>query len=369
MIEKRKYGLDILRILSMFGIIGLHLFNNGGILQGMNSNSITYYIVLLIYILCYVSVNVFAMLSGFLYIKKQNIQTNKIIYLISVTLFYCLTITGIFYAFNLFNIRESGLLNFIISIFPPLAGRYWYITSYILLFFMIPYINHFVLNISKEKLEKMIIILFILLSILPTIFCLRDFFAINNGYSPFWLMYCYIIGAYVKLYSVQWKNHCWLVLLISNLLSWFLNSLVKFITSCIFGKILLNDIFINYISPLNVISSICLLIIFSSMTLNVKKYRKVIEFFSATSFSVYIIHSHVLVFDYVLKNSFINIVDYNVIIVVLIIILSIFMIYILCSLIDFVRMKIFDLLNVNKLIENNYMKIMKLLSRRDYVRK
>ena len=35
----RNNGVDLLRILAMCGIIGLHVLNNGSILENLNSNS------------------------------------------------------------------------------------------------------------------------------------------------------------------------------------------------------------------------------------------------------------------------------------------------------------------------------------------
>lgn len=36
--KERNYGLDILRILAMFGIVGIHVLNAGGCLQTITVN-------------------------------------------------------------------------------------------------------------------------------------------------------------------------------------------------------------------------------------------------------------------------------------------------------------------------------------------
>lgn len=201
----RNSGVDLLRILAMCGIIGLHVLNNGGVLENLNVGSFKYYIVLLFTCLCYTSVDIFGIITGWLYSERKSIKNSRIIELWSVVLFYCLVIPSIFYIFNLYNIRRLGITEMIKSYFPILDGRYWYIVCYTFLFFIIPYINLFIDSLTKEKFKKFLVIVFILLSILPNICFLVDFFKINNGYSPFWLIYLYMLGAYIKKY-VDVKN-------------------------------------------------------------------------------------------------------------------------------------------------------------------
>lgn len=197
--EKHNYGIDIIRIIGMMGIIGLHVINAGGILA--NSKFINYYIVDLFNIIFMSSVNLFAIISGYLYIDKK-VNYNSIINLIITTLFYSVVITSI--AFFLFPEIFSNLKILISGLFPPVIDRYWYLVSYVFLFFCIPYINIFIKNIDKTILEKLIFIIFILFCII-SIFGYVDYFRINEGYSPFWLMYCYIIGAYLKLYDLPYS--------------------------------------------------------------------------------------------------------------------------------------------------------------------
>ena len=66
MINNRNIYLDILRILAMLGIVGLHLMCYGGVIDNLETSNINLYFVLIIYILCSLSVNIFAMLSGLL---------------------------------------------------------------------------------------------------------------------------------------------------------------------------------------------------------------------------------------------------------------------------------------------------------------
>ena len=75
--SERQYGIDLLRIISMCGIIGLHVINRGGVLAYSDESTLTIQGIRFIAIICYCSVNVFAMISGWLYVG-QSIKYKKI---------------------------------------------------------------------------------------------------------------------------------------------------------------------------------------------------------------------------------------------------------------------------------------------------
>ena len=106
--KDRNDGISLLRIFSMFGIVGLHVINNGGIINNLSIYSYKYYFVLLFLSIIYCSVDVFALMSGFLNINKTVNKHSGIVELLFILLFYCLIIPIIFYSFNLCNIRFWG---------------------------------------------------------------------------------------------------------------------------------------------------------------------------------------------------------------------------------------------------------------------
>ena len=83
-----------------------------------------------------------------------------------------------------------------------------FITSYILVYILSPYINRFLKSISKEEHKKFLIISIIIWSIIPTIFGI-----FNNNTESFlyfnrfiWMIVMYILGAYIRLYSLKFFN-------------------------------------------------------------------------------------------------------------------------------------------------------------------
>lgn len=62
---RRIVGIDFLRIISMFMITMLHVMTHGGIIDNVSQFNSQYFVVYALYIICYCSVNCFALISGY----------------------------------------------------------------------------------------------------------------------------------------------------------------------------------------------------------------------------------------------------------------------------------------------------------------
>lgn len=360
--NERYYGLDILRILCMLGVLGLHVLGRGGILNGANGSfmkeSITYFIE----ILFYPAVNVFAMLTGYLYVQREKIKTKSILNILMTAIFYMVVITGIFYIFNICDIRSFKKMEYIKSIIIPLNEAYWYITSYCLLFFLIPYLNNMIKTLDRQKFQKLLGILLLFFSVI-TILVQEDVFKIDWGYSVLWLIVCYLLGAYIKIYSKKTNNRMKLlcILILNIVLVLLFRELMVTITPTIFKVKKYENMFMVYNSLYIVINSIILLLLFKDIVIENKHLKKVLENLSKTSFSVYIIHCQYFVFFYFLNKRFKHYVELNLIQMVVAIFSTIIVIYLMCSITDYIRIKLFKLCRVNNLIDRLGHKLDKLI--------
>jgi hypothetical protein len=125
---------------------------------------------------------------------------------------------------------------------------------------------------------------------------------------------------------------------------------VRILTAKIFGNIFLPEWFINYISPFIVLMSANLLLLFKDIEIKKLPIRDIIILLSSFSFSVYIIHEQKIIFDYVLKDSFVFLDKYDGLSLVIGILLSILIIYLLCTVIDWIRKYFFKLFKIDDFI-------------------
>lgn len=80
----RQSNFELLRIISMFMIVGLHYFNGsmGGALAEIDNSSPNYYVAFLFESLFIVSVGCFILITGYFSINKKSINLNKVVELL-----------------------------------------------------------------------------------------------------------------------------------------------------------------------------------------------------------------------------------------------------------------------------------------------
>ena len=345
MVKKREYGIELLRILSMLGIVGLHVLNAGGGLKILEDITLNSTLMSIIISFCYCSVNIFAMMTGYLYAEKKIVRYANILKLIATVFFYCLAITiiGLF----VWKERFSGLTSILVSIFPIFVGRYWYIVCYVLLFVLIPFINILIHNMTKKQYTLLIIIMFVFTSIIPTV-TMKDLFAFNSGYSTAWLVICYLIGAYVKLHFNNIKSN-WFYggVVLFNIV---LDVGVYFVGHFVGFKGALEHV-VRYISPLTVVNATMCLVIFRNIQIKNKLITKVLSFLGSKAFDVYILHANMILMDVFISNKFGFVRDMNALLAVIVVIGSLVVIYFACVIIGCIKELLFKYAKINWLLE------------------
>ena len=110
-----------------------------------------------------------------------------------------------------------------------------------------------------------------------------------------------------------------------------------------------NSIKLNYASPSYLGISISIIMIFSNINIKNKKLIKIISFFSPLTFGIYLIHNHTFVRKYMIKKYFLWILEYKSLNTVIIELICSLNVFIFCGFIDYIRLLIFKLLNIQKL--------------------
>lgn len=348
--KRRNQGINILRILSMLGIIGLHILNAGGaMLRG--GETATSAALHLSYIFCICSVDVFAMITGYLYCGRESVRYENILNLLATVLFYCVTITLAFLALPGKYFENPNNMKF--SLFPMLVGRYWYITCYVLVFVLIPYLNILINRLSRNQFRNLVLILVFLTSALTTCFD-EDFFRMQDGYSSAWLIVCYFIGAYIKreCQNVSAKKCIWIIL---------------GITAAVFlvakgGRN--GDNFLRmtqYTSLSVVVMSAMFVMLFSAKPQLFIGGAGVWNTLGRASFDVYILHAHIMIFNYIITDHFLFLQEISAVKAILLFCLILTGIYLLGWILYCVRTALFRAFHLNVLLASCGAKIDKRL--------
>ena len=345
----RNYGIDLLRLVSMCMIIILHILGQGGVIQGCKKYSFSYYIAWLMETFAYCSVNVFAQISGYVMVKSKIAQSKIIILWLNV--FYYSTIITLLYKYIPFlsKLKPISRYDMVLAILLPISSRrYWYFSSYFGMYFFIPFMNKLIHSLEQKEMKNLcltIIILFTIVNILAPKYC--DPFRLNFGYSSIWLISLYFIGAYLKLYPIKLSNKMLLLFyLLSIIIPWVFK--LKFISEFLPKFYYDDSLFIQFNSPFILINSIIIVIFFSNLKIKNKIFKKFIEITSPLSFSVYLIHTNLLVFQSYSKY-FQFLTEKNTFLMILMVLAYSLGILFSCLIIDLIRFHLFQLFNIHEI--------------------
>ena len=149
----KNYGIYLLKIYAVFCVLILHCLGHGGILQNAVIDSSQYKFSWLIEIIAYPAVNIFALISGYIYYKNEKVKNilSNVFKLWIVIVFYGMLITVIFHLFTETNITYS---DYLMNLFPIANNLYWYFTAYVGLAIIMPIIVKGLEQIDERTAKK-----------------------------------------------------------------------------------------------------------------------------------------------------------------------------------------------------------------------
>lgn len=349
--SERNYGLDIARFVAIIGIIVLHINGRGGVIDASLIGTGTYWMAQWIEILAYCSVDLFALLSGYLGITSPKRSSNRALELLSISVIYCILIT---FVFMLLFQEQMNVKNVIVGLFPFVKRRYWYLYCYVPVAIFQPFINSFINGLSLKQHRRISLVILLLFSVIPSVIK-KDTMGLTDGYSFMWLLICYFIGAYIrkqenekkkKHHSLRW-----------GILYLFLSTVLLYGNYLAYRKLgTYIDYLVSYISPFVLLMAICLLLCFKNLRFKKERHR-IIETLSILSFDVYLLHCHVLIYDIPWSNAFAWISSLNVIIIPFVIIGVALIVAFVCLIPAYIRYKLFKRIPFSRIAKplDNYL--------------
>ncbi|ORX78487.1 hypothetical protein BCR32DRAFT_270054 [Anaeromyces robustus] len=155
--RKRNYGIDILKMVSMFMVIQLHIIGKSKIVN-KNPKDTNFLISYFMLIYAYCAVNLFAMTSGYLIVNTKYSRFKIIPTWLNVS-YYAGLINVLFKIIPVLSTYHTVTNIEIIKAYltPVTSKYYWYFTCYFALYFFIPYINQMLHSIDKKQHKELII--------------------------------------------------------------------------------------------------------------------------------------------------------------------------------------------------------------------
>ena len=348
MTKERNYGIDLLRIIAMFFVVVLHSLGQGGVLSNTALNSVQYKFSWLLEIFAYCAVDIFALISGYVSYNGKEKKTNysKYINIWLQVVFYGLLVTLIF---NIISPEIVSRRDYFIVLFPVTNGLYWYFTAYTGLFILMPFINKCINNCDNETLRKIFISILLTFSVFDTI---AERFELSNGYSFIWIVLMYILGAIMKKCEIgkQMKFYqASIGILIFYIVTWLYK--IYGIERTILNVKITKNLFVSYTSPTVLGVAILYIIGVSKINFNIV-LQNLIKFAASSTFAIYILNNHKLIWNYVMKDRFINLSNQSLIRIFIYVTGFSFIFVIGAILIDKIRTWVFKICHIGEFTIN-----------------
>lgn len=333
--KKRDMNFELLRIICMILIITSHCIMHSEIMNKVNLYTANYYFLEFLMGFSKISVNLYILITGY-YMVKSKFKTKKLISIWGITFFYSFFTVIVCELMG----QKLGKKVIIMNLLPFMSGRYWFVTTYIGLYVLIPFINRLINGISKKQYELLVSVLFFMLVVAKTIFSDINYLEPNSGNNLFWFCYLYIIGAYIRLYYDEKINKN--IYLMTSFLSGFINFAIRIIGIKFLDKDFVSLLYFSTI--FNFISTITFFLYFKEIKIRGKIINTIIGKIAPATFGVYLLHDNFLTKKQWLKFVMQDYSFVNTHILIPRFIVTVLLVFAVCITIEIIRKKIFDLI-------------------------
>ena len=334
--HSKEMNFELLRVIAMFFIVLYHEVAHSGIAEVQNQGIINECIETLFLTLGPVFLNLFVMITGYFMVKsKMNLKS--IAKLVLETFIYSVSIAV------LFALKTKTWPN-IRNFFPVSSNEYWYVTAYVAIYLLSPFMNIVLRKINKKQYSVLLALITIFMVIQPSIFYTNTTI-INSGLSLIWMVYLYIFAGYIRMHydkNIK-KEICFMISILLVILTVIMSAIYA-----PFLKIDLSKISKHY-SITVVCSTIFMFLGFKQVNLKNKKTIKLLEIISPLTFGVYLIHDNNIIRRRLwMKYLKISKLVFSEGLLIKLILIGLG-VYIVCLFIDFARKTIFDAIYKTKL--------------------
>lgn len=342
MTEKVRFpGVDLAKIIAIWLVIVVHI--SGSISISASSFGITWFnsIFLSVSMSC---IDLFAIATGFLCITS-SCRYSRLLSLWVTTVFW--GVVMLFFAHFAIGL-EIPIRAWVKATLPILGDQYWFFTAYFMLFLFMPLLNNGLTTLDKSEYRRLLIALTIFICGYSCVGFGGDRFSMSAGYSFPWLAIAYVFGAYIRLYWFGKHSFHWYFAIAFAIA---LLPCVRQFLSILVGFRIPGDRFclVSYTSPFTFAVAIFLLLGSLRVQIKNEKLCCALKMMSSCTFGIYLIHVQPYIFG-VWRTEWHKVQVTNGWTLLAVILGGSIALFVGLCLIEFVRIKLFTILGIEKLI-------------------
>ncbi|WP_050698566.1 acyltransferase [Anaeromassilibacillus senegalensis] len=328
----RDSRFELLRIISMLFIIAGHYAYHGGVLE--NSIGVNRVLGALAHAGVYIGVNCFVLVSAY-FLLNTKFSVKRVVKIEAQALFY----SSLAFLIACFYFHDSITGKEAVKVFLPTIFReYWFVTAYIGLLLLSPFLNYVIqeFTVNLPYYRNLLLVSTLMFSMIP-------FFMPTStpwGNDLLWFVHLYFLMGYLKNRDCQVTSKAR-----SGGMLFGLCFFCSFVSSIVFiwianGIPVLNRVgVISYLSlykesPFQLLGAIGLFLLFANIKMRPSKW---INRIAATTFGVYLIHDNPLLRTHLWQDVLHTGQFYDSPFLGLHMIVSIAVVFLICSLVDEIR--------------------------------
>lgn len=300
----RESGIELLRILMMLQVIFLHVSDYGKYTDmGRNHlGTIDSAVYWMLWLMSRCPVYVYIVIFGYFSVtsnKTMGSIKSKILRTYLPMLFYSVTLPFLGAAIGLWELTPEQMIS---AFLPVLSGTWYFMTLYLIVLILSPFINRCLTNLQKKEYTILVLILFAMFSIwtmlegiapIDRVLNLNKIFLTDDGKGLYGFIYMYILGGYLRLH-IKSYDKAKLRFLVAFVGLAVVNTALVYFIPPYREVVAYND------NPISVIQGVCLVLFFRDL----KFKSKIINYIAAFNLGVYMIHEQPFVREFIWDKVF-----------------------------------------------------------------
>lgn len=293
--KTRMANLEGLRCIAMLMVVVLHFLGKGGLLSDFSDGRLTAVgaVGWLMEGFCIVAVNLYMLLTGY-FLCESNFKPRRLIQIMLQLWTYSIGVGLLAAAFGLTGDTPVDTYYLLTLLFPVSMKHYWFLTAYVYLLILTPFLCKGVRAMTKVQHISAILILLCFFSLGKSILPVR-FEMDSDGYDCLWYLTMFLIAAYVRRFGLpllEKRRRGILLYMVCCLVVSVLSVGIRLVTAATGRFSLSQNMFIHYNNLLTVLAAVGLFSVF----LKCKGERRVWQLLSKISpycLGVYLLHENI----------------------------------------------------------------------------
>jgi len=334
--KKRLANIELLRIVSMFLIVFSHYLNRGGVYVAVQPFSMMFGVTTVINAIAVAAVNVYILISG--YVLAES--TFKYKRLVDIVLQVSAISVGFYALMLLCGEISFSIKGLVYAVFPILTSQYWFVSVYVGLYILVPFINAGLHALTKKQHLSLCILLVFMFSLYLPAKMLGQ-----TGYGIAWMATMYAVGAYFRMHYQPGDK-----LKLKHIALWIIPTVLLVASRygiLLLGKLIFRDLsnldkwFFKNNSLLVAWAAVALLVIFLHIRIKRSAVEKVITFVGPLTFGVYLIHNNPSLREWMW--GLVNPVSFmNELYFIPLSLLIVSVVFVLCVILEFIRKTLYN---------------------------